>query len=68
MVLEWFRACFGRAFGAKTMLERQREDLWKCLFYLSNIAVFVVCGLHLGCQNERETEWDSDLDENSVLL
>ena len=37
------------------------------VFYVSNIAVFVVCGLHLGCQNERKTEWDSDLDSNSVL-
>ena len=49
------------------MTKRQRENLWKCLFYISNIAVFVVRGLHLGCQNERKTEWDSDLDLNSVL-
>ena len=66
-VLEWFWVCVGRLFGAKTMTKRQREDFWKGLFYVSNIAVFVVCGLHLGCQNERKTEWDSDLDENSVL-
>ena len=32
------------------MTKRQREDLWKCLFVFSNIAVFVVCGVHLGCQ------------------
>ena len=33
------------------------------MFVLLNIfAVFVVCGLHLGCQNERKTEWDSELD------
>ena len=66
MALEWFYACFGRLFDAKTMTKRQREDLWKCLFYLSNIAVFVVCGFRLGCQNERTSEWESDLDENSV--
>ena len=50
MVLEWFWACFGRLFGAKTMTKRQREDLWKCLFYVSNIDVFVVYGLHLGAK------------------
>ena len=32
------------------MTKRQREDLWKCLFYKSNIALFVVCGLHLGAK------------------
>ena len=53
MVLEWFWVCFGRLFGAKTMTKRQREDLWKCLFYLTNIAVFVDCGFILGCQSER---------------
>jgi len=46
------------------MMKRQREDLWKSLFYISNIAVFVVCGLHLGCQNVRKIEWDSDLIKN----
>ena len=50
MVLDWFWACFGRLFGAKTMTKRQREDLWQCLFYVSNIAVFVVCGFHLGAK------------------
>ena len=34
MVLQWFWACFERLSGAKTMTKRQREDLWKCLFYL----------------------------------
>ena len=67
MVLQWFCPCFGRLFGAKTMTKRQREDLWKCLFYLSNIAVFVVCGLHSVFQMERKTEFDSELKENSVL-
>ena len=67
MVLDWFWACFGRFVGVKTRIKRQIEDLWKCLFYLSNIDVFVDDGLHLGCQNERKTEWDSDLDLNSVL-
>ena len=32
------------------MTKRQREDLWKCLFFVSIIAVFVVCGLHLGAK------------------
>ena len=62
LVLEWFWTCVGRLLGVKTMTKRQKEDLWKCLFYLGNIAVFQVCGLHLGCRNERKTEWDSDLD------
>ena len=60
-------ACFGRLCGAQTGSKRQREDLWKCFFYVSNIAVFVACGVHLGCQSERKTEWDSDLDSNLVL-
>ena len=67
VVLEWFWLCFGRLFGAKTMSKRQREDLWKWLFYVSDFAVFVVYGVHLGCQNERKTEWDYDLDSNLVL-
>ena len=62
VVLERCWTYVGRFVGAKTRINRQREDLWKCLFYLSNIAVFVDCGLHLGCQSEIKTEWDSDLD------
>ena len=58
---------FGRLFDAKTMTKRQREDLWKCLFHESDIGVFVVYGLRLGCQNERQTELDSDPDSNLVL-
>ena len=50
MVLEWFWTCVGRLCGAKTMAKRQREDLWKLLFYRSNIAVFVVCGLIWGAR------------------
>ena len=34
------------------MRKRKRDDLWKYLFYLSNIAVFKGLGLHLGCQKE----------------
>ena len=49
------------------MRKRKRDDLWKCLFYLCNIAVFKGLGLHLGCQKERKTEWDAELDAKSVL-
>ncbi len=62
MVLEGIWVCFGRVVGAKTKIKMQREDLWKFLFYLGNIAVFVVYGFHLACQNERKMEWDSSLD------
>ena len=48
------------------MRKRKRDDLWKCLFYLSNIAVFKGLGLHLVCQKEK-TEWDAELDAKSVL-
>ena len=49
------------------MRKRKRDDLWKCLFYLSNIAVFKGFGVHLACQKERKTEWDAELDAKSVL-
>jgi len=35
------------------MIKREREDLWKCLFYLGNIDVCRGCGFHLGCQRKR---------------
>ena len=28
-VLDWFWDCFGRLFGAKTMIKKKRDDLWK---------------------------------------
>ena len=31
------------------------------------VLVFRGCGLHLGCQEERKTECESDPDSNSVL-
>ena len=37
----------------QTMRKRKRGDLWKVLFYLSNIADFNCLGLHLGCQKEK---------------
>ena len=49
------------------MIKKKRDDLWKCLFPLSNIAVFKGSGVHLGCPKERKTEWDAELDANSVL-
>ena len=49
------------------MIKRKRDDSWKNLFDLRNIAVFIGCGVHLGCQKERKTECESDLDSNSVL-
>jgi len=49
------------------MRKRKRDDFWKCLFYLSNIAVFKGSGVHLGCQKERKIEWDAELDAKSVL-
>ena len=49
------------------MSKRKRDDLWKCLFYFSNIVVSKGFGVHLGCQKERKTEWDAELDAKSVL-
>ena len=49
------------------MRKRKRDGLWELLFYLSNIAVFKGSGVHLGCQKERKTEWDVELDAKSVL-
>ena len=42
--------------------QKAKGGFVEMLVLLGNIAVFVVGGLHLGCQNERKTEWDSDLD------
>ena len=49
------------------MRKKKRDDLWKCLFYLRNIAVFKGLGLHLVCEKERKIEWDAELDAKSVL-
>ena len=49
------------------MRKRKRDDFWKCLFYLRNIAVFKGLGLHLVCEKERKIEWDAELDAKSVL-
>ena len=66
-VLEWFWGCFGWLFGAKTMIRRKRDDLWKSLFYVCNIAVFKGSGINFGCQKDRKTEWDAELDAKSVM-
>ena len=49
------------------MSKRKRDDLWKCLFPLSNIAAFKRSGVHLGCQKEGKTEWDAELEAKSAL-
>ena len=49
------------------MRKRKRDDLCKYLLYLVNIAVFKGFGVNLGCQKERKTEWDAELDAKSVL-
>ena len=49
------------------MRKRKRDDMWKCLLYLSNIVVFNGLGLHLVCEKERKIEWDAELDAKSVL-
>ena len=49
------------------MVKRKRADLWKWLFYIGIIDVFRGCGLHVGCQKDRKTEQDSDVDAKSVL-
>ena len=58
---------FGAHLGAKTMIKRKRDDLWKYLFHICNIAVFRGGGRYLGCQKERKTDCESDPDSNSVL-
>ena len=50
------------------MRKRKRDDLWKCLFYIRNIAVFKGLDLHLVCEKERKIEWDAELDAKSVLV
>ena len=53
---------FWETFWCRNDDQKAKGGFVECLFYVSNIAVFVVCGLHLGCENERKTEWDSELD------
>ena len=59
---------FWETFWCQNDDQKAKGGFVEMFVLLSNIAVFVVYGLHLGCQNERKTEWDFDLDENSVLL
>ena len=47
--------------------QKEKGRFVEILFYLCNIAVFRGCGLHLGCQKEKKTECESDLDSNSIL-
>ena len=49
------------------MRKRKRDDLWKWLFYSSNIAVFKGWGLHFVCEKRRKIEWGAELDAKSVL-
>ena len=49
------------------MRKRKRDDLWKCLFYVRDIAVCKGLGDHLVCEEERKIEWDTELDAKSVL-
>ena len=48
------------------MRKRKRDDMWKCLFYLSDITVSKGLGLHFLCEKERKIEWDTELDAKSV--
>ena len=41
--------------------------MWKCTFHLHNIDVFKGSLPHLGCQKERKTDEESDLDSHSVF-
>ena len=57
----------------KCQNDAQKEKLRfvELLVSLSNIAVFKGSGgsgVHLGCQRERKTEWDAELDAKSVVL
>jgi len=47
--------------------QKQKGRFVEMLVLLSNIDVFRGCGFHLGCQEERKTECESDPDSNSVL-
>ena len=65
-----FRVVLGMCwdtFWCQNEKQKAKGGFVKMLVLVSNIHVFVVCGFHFGCQNERKIEWDSDLDSNSVL-
>ena len=47
--------------------QKQNGRFVEMLVLLNEIAVFMGCGRHLGCQKERKTECESDPDSNSVL-
>ena len=55
-------AMFWETFWCQNDDQKAKGGLVEMFVLLGNIALFVVCGLHVGCQSERKTEWDSDLD------
>ena len=73
-----FRDAFGMGFGVISGLfwetfryqndaQKEKGRFVELLVSLCNIAIFTGLGLHLGCQKDRKTEWDAELDAKSVL-
>jgi len=63
--VEWFSGGLGHVWGEFLVPKREAKgkgsSCGNVLFYLSSVCVFVVCGRDVGCQSERKTEWDSDI-------
>ena len=63
MILE----LFGETFRCQNDEQKEKGRFVEMLVLQSNIYVFRGYGFHLGCQKERKTVGESDLDSNSVL-
>ena len=61
-------ALFWETFRCQNDAQKEKGRFVELLFPISNIAVFKGSGVNLGCQKERETEWDAELDAKSVLF
>ena len=58
---------FWETFRCQNDAQKEKGRFVELLVSVCNIAVFKGSGVHLGCQKERKTEWDAELDAKSVL-
>ena len=58
---------FWETFRCQNDAQKEKGRFVELLVSLCDIAVFKGSGNHLGCQKERKTEWDAELDAKSVL-
>ena len=58
---------FWETFRCQNDAQKEKGRFVELLVPIRNIAVFKGSGIQSGCQKERKTEWDAELDAKSVL-